>query len=348
MGAFELPVLDIEDLKIFNQIIPYNKDRTVHDLFKDDLVTRLDTRVKQRVVASMLIPDLMSLRLYRGVLNSIIVEEVAGYVIKLYKKLAASCCFERLSFVAVLRSGFLLAALLRYIVYRMCKIKIDVVAITPNYIDRIFLDLFTDYVGQANGDILFVDGWCSEGVTYNILKKFWQDLYPYKDFRYAVLSNVSRVMDDDLVWGTRNDILAPWSMCQTDNLGLGNYFLHPINGYSSAFIIPTDRRLLGNSEHIYRKVVDCQLKDGGNLNLLDSSPEIDSLTTRQMSVGMVKFGINECIKAIDKRDNGDLYIGNHVEKIYSDVLQKYAKVKGIGYRPTEQPYCFFVKNFSQK
>ena len=348
MGVFELSVLDIEDLKIFNQVIPYVKDRMMCDLIKDDLITKLDDRVRQRVIASILTPNPMSLRLYQEVLNGVVVEDVVGYVIKLYKKLATSCCFERLFFVAVLRSGFLLAVLLRYIIYRRHKIKIDVVAITPNYIDKIFLDLFTDCVDQSNKDVLFVDGWCSEGVTYNILKKFWQNLYPYKKFRYAVLSNVSRVMDGDLLWGTRNDVLAPWSMCQTDNLGLSNYFVHPTNGYSSAFIITADRKLLENSESIYREIVDRQLKDAGILNSLDSSPEIGNLTIKQMPVSMIKFGINECIKAIDKRDKGDLYISNHLKKIYSDVLREYAKISGIKHRPTEQPYCFFVKNFSQK
>ncbi len=346
-----LPILDISDLTIFNQLITYDKKRDLKSLSHNPLIEELDDKTRHRVIYSMLTPQKESLKIYDEVINGFAPQKVIDYLILLYKKITEIHNPEKINLVAVLRSGLPLTLLLSYIIYKVHNVKIQVSSISPNYINQIDISLFKNYIKNLNKDIkfIFVDGWCSEGVTYNIVKEFWNNLFPDKKFWYAVLSNLSLLEEKSLIYATRKDVLIPWSICQTDNLGLSNYFLHPIDGTSCAFIIPKDNLKIRNSEHVYRKLIDHKIK----YKILFNEPCQEEIKHKYLindryDVGVVKLGINECIKSIDKKDDIKLYIKNTPENSYNEILKKYAKANSIKYQNTSKKQSFIIRNFNQK
>jgi len=346
-----LPILDISDIKTFNRLLVYNKKRDFESLTRNSLIKELDSKIKHRVIYSMLIPQKESLEIYNEILDGPSPQKIIDYLILLYKKILGEHKPEKINLIAILRSGLPLALLLRYIIYKIHGIKVKVSAISPNYIDQIDIDSFKNYIGNFNNNIesIFVDSWCSEGVTYNIVKNFWIKLFPDKKFYYTVLSNLSSFEKEDLIYAVKKDFLIPWSICQTDNLGIGNYFLHPIDRKCCTFIIPENKRKIKNSEIIYRKIIDQRVKDKLDINELYQEDRTSRYPTRkQINISIIKLGINECIKSIDKKDNIELYINNASENPDNKILERYAKINSIKYQNTSKELSFVVRNFSQK
>lgn len=299
----------------------------------------------------MIAPQKGSLKIYNEVLNGLASQKVIDYLILFYKKILEKHNPEKISLVAVLRSGLPLALLLRYIIYKAYNIEIEISAISPNYIDHIDINSFKNYINRFGNDItsIFIDGWCSEGVTYEIVKNFWDNLFPNKKFLYAVLSNVSSFKKEDLLYATNKDILIPWSICQTDNIGLSNYFLHPSDEKSCAFIVPKNKRKIKNSEPIYREIIDRKLKNKLTFKKIDQEDiSADCPSYSQTDAGIIKFGVNECIKSIDKKDNIKLYISNESKNSYNEILKKYAKINSVKYQTISQRQSFVIRDFSQK
>jgi len=155
-----LPILDITDLTIFNQLIVYNTKRNLKSLEHNPLIKELEDKIKHRVIYSMLVPKKESLEIYDEIINSSIPQKIIDYLILLYKKITKIRDPEKVNLVAVLRSGLPLALLLRYIIYKVHGTVIQVSAISPNYIEQIDIELFKDYIRNLNKDIesIFVDG----------------------------------------------------------------------------------------------------------------------------------------------------------------------------------------------
>jgi len=63
--------------------------------------------------------------------------------------------------------------------------------------------------------------------------------------------------------------------------------------------------------------------------------------------GIIKLGINECIKSIDKKDDIKLYISNTPKNSYK-ILEKYAKINSVRYQYTSKKQSFVIRDFSQK
>lgn len=118
----------------------------------------------------------------------------------------------------------------------------------------------------------------------------------------AVLSNLSIYNNKDVISSTNQDILITWSICQTDNLGLSNFFLHPENKEPTSFFIPKNNRVIGDFLHKYIKMIDKRIGKEKNKNNSFSNLRKRVTESHQNSSKsrLVKIGINECIKSIDK------------------------------------------------
>lgn len=344
-------LLNIESLKVFNQLLIYDKSRTVRTLLADPLIQKLELRVKNRVVSSMLTPKRAVLELYNEVMCSSIVDEIVDYVFVLCQSILSQYDYDprKILFVAVLRSGFPLASLLRYVIYRLRNIKVEVVAITPNYIDQIDIVSFRNHIDTdgSDKDVVFIDGWCSEGTTYTIVKRFWNNLFPNKDFKYVVLLNLSSIESDDLLCATGKDVLIPWSICQTDNLGISNYFLHPGTNRSCAFLIPGNRRKIQNSEISYRRIIDYRIRNGSYPMDVQTNKRKKKSSNKKKAERLAKLGINECIKSIDKNDAVELYVNERISGSHANILKRYAQINSLPFQITSGENCLVVRDFSQ-
>jgi hypothetical protein len=345
-SKLHLPIFDINDLIIFNKFIVYSENRNLKSLVCNPLIRKLDSKIKNRVIHSMLEPNKESLKIYNEVINGSVSNEIIDYLILLYKKIIKIHNPEKINIIAIMRSGLPLAQLLRYLIYKIHGVKIKISAISPNYIDKIDINKFENYIKNLdkNTNSVFIDSWCSEGVTYNIIKKFWSNLFPEKIFWYAVLSNLSPIKEKSLIYATREDILIPWSICQTDNVGFSNYFPHHINEVSCAFVIPKEKIKIKDNDFVYRKLIDYKIKHKISLNE-SSQKYIKPKNIKYYNTGIIKLGINECIKSIDKKDDIKLYISNS-KNPYNIILKKYAKVNSIEYQNTPNKQSFVIRKFS--
>ncbi|MCG2700212.1 hypothetical protein L6274_04115 [Candidatus Parcubacteria bacterium] len=100
-----LPVLDISDLKIFNQLVIYNKKRDFESLTRNSLIKKLDSKTKHRVIYSMLMPQKESLEIYNEALRNLSMQKVVDYLILLYGKILGKHDLKKIHLIAVLRSG---------------------------------------------------------------------------------------------------------------------------------------------------------------------------------------------------------------------------------------------------
>jgi len=299
----------------------------------------LKGKLRERVVASLLFPKEAILKLHDDIIRGAIIDRSVPHIIGLYDKILKVCDLNNALFVAVLRSGFSLAVLLRYIIYKIHNIEVEIVGITPNYIDNIYIDDFKKFISNKNKSILFIDGWNSAGITYNIVKEMWNNLFPKRKFYYVVITNLSTITDNELLYETTEDILFSWSICQTDNIGLSNYFLNPFTNLSTTFYLPEKLRGIKDIEKIYRKVIDKTLINqnkkfpnrdyiyNGEINSRKYTPNIK--IRDNIRRGIIKIGINECIKSLDKNDALEIVIDEKIDKLYENILRKYAQIHGV-------------------
>jgi ribosomal protein L30E len=327
-----LPTLDPGNIPIFNDIIPYHNKRDRRSLLNNRVIQSLRGRTKNRVVASLLLPSETSLKLHDDVIYSPIINDCIAHVIGLYRKIIEICNPNDILFVAVLRSGLFLATLLRYIINKLHNIEVKIVGITPNYINHMYIDEFKNLVSESNKSVFFIDGWCSTGITYKYyIKKMWRSLFPKRKFYYAVVSNISPIKDSELLYETNKDVLLPWSICQTDYIGLSNYFLNPFTNLSTAFYLSKPMRKIQNIDRIYKKIINKILIIQGRKYLNSDDKEycnykINKKIDLTKYGPDVKIGINECIKTLDKNDALEILVDKKIDKLYYNLLRKYAKI----------------------
>lgn len=336
-----LPILDCRDIPIFNPLTIYGDKRDIKSLSNNSIIRSLKGKLKETVTASLLFPKKAILKLHDDVINGPIMKCSVNHIIDLYNKIIEVCDFDNTLFVAVLRSGFSLAVLLRYIIYKIHDVEVEIIGITPNYIDYIYRDKLKRFISNENKLILFIDGWCSAGITYNIVKDMWDDLFPRQKFYYVVVTNPLAIKDNELLYETTEDILLPWSICQTDNIGLSNYFLNPSTNLSTAFYLPKKLRKIKNIEEIYRKFIDKTLINQDkeyrndeenyffNDQIVSRKYILDTKSRNDIKKGIIKVGINECVKSLDKNDASEIIIDEKIDKLYEDFLKKYAQIYGV-------------------
>lgn len=350
-----LPIIDPGNIYIFNDIITYYDKRNRHSLLNNTVIQSLKDKTKNRVVASLLSPNQINLKLHDDIIHSPIINDCIIHIIGLYSKIIKICNPNDILFVSVLRSGLFPAILLRYIINKVHNTEVDIVGITPNYINYTYIDEFKSLILERNKSVFFIDGWCSGGITYKYyIKEMWNTLFPKRKFYCAVVSNISSIKDKELLYETNKDILLPWSICQTDYVGLSNYFKNPFTNLSTSFYLPESIRKIQNIDRIYKKVIDEILitRNRKYLNSANNKERYDYKINKKTDLAQygsdVKIGINECIKTLDKNDALEIVIDKRIDKLYYMILKKYAKVHKVKIRiinklPLDKLNCLVVR-----
>ncbi len=329
-------------------MIDYEGLRDAQSLRSDALIASLDRSVADRVIGSMLEPSQDSIRLYNAAYGKSTVEDIADLVFTLNDRLGEVCDRDNMAIVSVLRSGHFLAEMVRHLIQRMYGRDIEIVCVSPNYIDNVD-DGFREYINFPEREIVFIDGWISRAVTYGILKGFWQKQKNGKEFRMAVLSDVSLSGDFDIVSASYRDILIPWSICQTDNCGVSNFFPHPKDNKPAAFFIPQKQRLVRSFLGECKSAIDERAGYIGERN----EYHVTIKKRKRPSYGRcqkersVKVGINECIKAIDKGDAEEVHISRRMERHLAGILEEYARIHKVSVRYTDEELSYVRKSYSQ-
>lgn len=340
--------MNLNNHLVFTKLITYKKSRDIKTLSNDSIIRKLDKTVADRVISSMLVPSKNSIKLYNETFKKSIIDEVINLVINLNLKLFSSYDYKNLVFISVLRSGHFLTELLKHLIYKLYKIKIEVICVSPNYINNVNYT-FKNYINFSEKEFIFIDGWMSRGVTYNVLKKFWEVQKIKKVFKMAVLSNLSINKNKDIISLTDRDILIPWSICQTDNLGLSNFFLHPENKEPTSFFIPNNNRVIGDFLHKCVIMIDKKIGKDKNKNRNFNKLRKGVIEFHQNNYRgrLVKIGINECIKSIDKGDVKAMYVSKDLEEPYYSIFTKYCAINKIESQFTNKEYSYVVKRCSQ-
>ena len=90
---------------------------------------------------------------------------------------------------------------------------------------------------------------------------------------------------------------------------------------------------------VYRKVIDKTLINqnkkfpnrdyiyNGEINSRKYTPNIK--IRDNIRRGIIKIGINECIKSLDKNDALEIVIDEKIDKLYENILRKYAQIHGV-------------------
>lgn len=165
--------MNLKNYQVFTKLISYKKSRNNKTLSSDFIIKKLDKTVVNRVISSMLEPGKNSIKLYNEAFRKSTIQEVINLVFDLNLKLSSSYNYKNLVFISVLRSGHFLTELLKYLIYKLYKIKIEIICVSPNHINNLS-PAFKNYINLSEKEFIFIDGWTSRGVTYNILKKFWE------------------------------------------------------------------------------------------------------------------------------------------------------------------------------
>jgi len=328
---------DISQIKIFNQLTNYRNNRDKHSLSTNRLINALDQPTKEKVIASLLKPDQNILRLHQFVLNNKpYLKLFVDHLIELSERIVSALSAENIALVAVLRSGLPLAFLIQDIIYKKTGVITPISGLTPNYIEKIDNSAFKNFVVKNKKTVVFVDGWISEGVTYNIIKKFWNSLFPKQSFYFGVISNPSvKTRDPNIFSASPADILVPWSMATTDNTRLSNYFIHPSNHKSSAFLLPKSLLSLPSPLQAYYDIVDARINTKNNKSKQPNLPKNNKAdpTHRSNHWGKlnVKLGINETIKSLEKGIGVKILIDKkNIHPLCKKVLFQYAVLYKVG------------------
>lgn len=345
-----LSLLDIKDIPVFNPLIYYHGKRDFNSIKKDLLIRTISSKDQIKVVNSISLPPIDIFRLYNFVINDNYIEYFIKQIIDLCKKIENVTNPKDILLISVLRSGFFLTSLLRYIIYKYYDIEIPVGAITPNYIEHTNIGEFKKFINfYDKKEIYFIDGWISTGVTYNIIKDFWQSFFSNRGFNYAVISNTAILHDKKIIYSIGQDILIPWSIVFVDNIGLSNYFLHPLKNIAVSFYIPKDSRKLDNIEMNYRKIIDKVLLDkySRKKEFFKQDYYIDHISSnlknlrKQLNIPEeddIKIGINEIIKSFEKGNVLKVFVNPHINSLYLKVLKEYSRVYKIKLNFVEKLY----------
>lgn len=341
--------MDLKKYKIFAKLITYEGARDFETLKENYIIKRIDHKIAERIINSIICPNSDSIKLYNSTLSKSTIENIVNLVFNLNFKLSYVYNYRNVIFISVLRSGHFLAKLLKYLIYRLYKINIKIICISPNYIENIDSS-FTRYINSSSEDFIFIDGWMSRGTTYSILKKFWQKQKIKKNFKMAVLSNISSYNNSDIISSTNEDILIPWSICQTDNLGLSNFFIYKKNKKPTTFFIPKNNRVVKDPMGQFTKLIDKRIEDkyyDPNIYIFNIKNKINTHVVMNTESRFIKFGINECIKSIDKHDVKCVYISNKLRDFDFSILKKYCIANNLKFKRTNEKHSYIVKECTQ-
>lgn len=324
----ELKFLDIKDVPVFNLILSCKGRRDYKTLSIHSVIKLISPKDRNKVIKSLLSPSEEIKKLHKSINNKQLASEFVGLLIELFNKIKEKSSPEKIVFISILRSGFSVATLLQYVFYKNLGVKIPIAALTPNFIKTIDKKAFKKFIKKHDKkDIYFLDGWISAGTTYKIVKKLWNELFPNKKFYFGVISNISSLKNKELIFSTNQDILLPWNMALTDNVGLSNFFVHPRKNVATSFYIPKRLRKTNNMESHLRSVIDKNkhLKKQLFLNNNRSVAQKNKI----ISDDRVKVGINECIKSFEKGNAIKLLISSNIRKSYLLILKKYSKLNNL-------------------
>lgn len=136
----------------------------------------------------MILPRLDSVKLYNKIFQSTIIDEVVDLALKIHNKIISTYNLRSIILVSVLRSGYCLTGILKRLFNEIDGVVVEIVYISLNNINN--LDgKFKEYINLSHKDFIFVDGWISGGITYKILKEYWEKQKIKKPFKMAILFN---------------------------------------------------------------------------------------------------------------------------------------------------------------
>jgi len=329
-----LLTLDIKDIPTFHLFENYDEGRDIKSLEGNEVIRSISPRDQRKVINSLLLPNPVILKLGQAIISNgnPTITNFIKLILYLFEKIKEILDLRDTIFIGVLRSGFLIAVLMRYIAIKYHNIEIPIVGITPNYLDRIQIEHLKKFFSSNDRkNVIFLDGWISTGTTYFIIKEFWEKLFPKHSFNFATISNISNLNQKEILYSTKEDILLPWSIALTDNIGLSNYFLHPQKNITTSFYIPKQNRKINNSEINYFKAIDKELnrKYKKFTHIHDSvSRKLTSPAEQDNIFGKsdIKLGINECIKSFEKGIASEIFVNPAINTIYLKILIKYSKI----------------------
>lgn len=321
-----LPVLDINRIPVFNKLVPYNNKRDSFSLGRDPLISLIPEKDQRKVINSLVVPPKEIFDIREKILFSDS-DELENHLLSLAELITKDVSPFNLVLVAVLRSGFPLAAILRYLIFRKNGFEVPVLGLTPNYIDNIYDKPFKSYLKfHSDAEYYFIDGWMSKGVTCSIIKKFWRKLSKSKSFHFVVVSNISSIKNNDVISSCNHDLLLPWNIALTDTVGLSQYFQHPVSKISTSFYIPAANRVFKDFESIIRKRINrvTNVTYACHYDNCKSQNVAAFLANNGILNNNWKIGINECIKAIEKGSVDIIYADPNA--LYYEILAEYAEV----------------------
>ena len=336
----KLKLLDIKDVPIFNLILSYKGRRDYKTLSTHSVIRLISPKDKNKVIKSLLLPSEEIKKLHKSINNKQLTSEFVGLLIELFNKIKEKSNPEKIIFISILRSGFPVATLLQYIFYKNFGVKISIAALTPNFIETIDKKAFKKFIKKHDKkDIYFLDGWISTGTTYKIVKKLWNELFQNKKFNFGVISNISSLKNKELIFSTSQDVLLPWNIALTDNVGLSNFFVHPQKNAATSFYIPKKLRKINNEEFYLRSIIDKNNHLEKQLILINDNQNVAQ--KNQIILGdKIKVGINECIKSLEKGNVVKLFVSPNINKEHLCVLKKYSQLNNLEIK--------FVNNLKNK
>jgi len=331
-------------IKIFNQKIVYAAQRDESHLFDIGYLAGVEAKIKSRVIFSLLPPQAEIKSLYEKFIESPSQIESAYYIFDLYEKICQRFGLDELCLVAVLRSGLFLAEMIKYLFAEFNNLNVKIIGFSPNYIAQSDWRGFKNELDLIRKKVIFVDGWISNGVTYAILKKFWQSLFPGRVFQLAVIQNIFGLGGSDVIYSTAKDVLTPWSIFQTEHCGLSNYFINPVTNQSCAFYLSKSNRIDFGLNLVYQRIFN-KIKHLKNL-IKERSRELPKIMPSN-NIRKYKFGLNECIKSLEKRDAAQLFLSKNTDAFAKKILLQYAKLAKVGVETTTTNYSFVIKTTTQ-
>ncbi|MBI2630810.1 hypothetical protein HYW73_01160 [Candidatus Nomurabacteria bacterium] len=331
---------------ILNQLIPYKYPRSRSVLTKKLKPLIVDGTIRRRVVYSLVKPKKSILDFCKKAIK-LTADEITELVVLLGDKILNKIKRNNIVLIAVLRSGLPLTQLLQYYYFKKYGLKIKAISLSPNYIERVYDKLLLTSMANKNSEFVFVDGWVSTGLTYKILQKSWKKISSNKPFHFAALSNLSNIKNRKIISSAKEDILIPWSISHTEYTELSNFFIDTISNESSAFIIKHSP-IQKNNFSTYKSKIDNIVKvhDKKINNIYQRTSDYGGNKKRVVGASRkIKIGINECIKAIDKRDKITLYVGS--KSRYKSLIIQYTNLNRLRHTIFVGDYVYIMKNITQ-
>jgi len=206
---------------------------------------------------------------------------------------------ENFSLVVVMRGGLPIVSSFEKEIYKIGGNTPSIGYISPNYLSNAFLDKFKEFVMLGPDNVVFLDGWISTGLTYQIMKNFFYSNLGYgKKFNFACLVNLSKLNTGDLISITDEDHLFYWNLLPTFFTGFTKFSLFDNEGITSAYYLSVEQR-----EKIFYNLQ----------KINESCPRLISVSEKNVNYRHLrnqnyKIGVNECLKAISACRADSIYL----------------------------------------